>query len=116
MTWQVHMIDRMYANELIATDAVLTTSGGSEIHLRALDETKGANTVGHGFEFQTLQPGARVRMIDLVGLDISEDVMGGQLLLNGRTWNIQSYRYYPYPDAPVATGGELTLLLIGTGE
>ncbi len=115
MTFQVHMIDRMYANELIATDAILTTSSGSEIHLRALDETKGANS-GHLIDFQTLQPGARVRMIDLAGFDISDEIPGGQLELNGRIWNIQSYRYYPYPDAPVATGGELTLLLIGTGE
>lgn len=64
--------------------------------LLALDDTSGVEVEGA----ETLMPVARVRYQDLVDLTMTpEDLDGGTITLNGRTWKIDAVR-----DEPTASG------------
>jgi hypothetical protein len=85
-------------NSPIAVDATLTTAGGDELQVRAVDKTLPVPFLGMGgVEFQASRPFAFVQ--------------GGQLQMSGKIWSVKSFEYYPSPEGIAA--GELRLILQG---
>lgn len=109
--------DEMYNaiyNSPIAVEAILTTAGGDDVTVRAVDKTIATPFLGMGgVEYQATRPFACIRMpeIDAAGLDVDADVQGGQLQMNGKIWSIKSFEYIPSPEGIAA--GEVRLILQG---
>lgn len=110
MTWTADLLDPLYEDNYIATDAVLTTASGTEVALRAIDKTKGV-TVGGDVSLQTIVPIAQIRVAELPpALDLGAEIQDATIALNGRTWKVTNFKSLPVPDAD-PTQGELVLYL-----
>jgi hypothetical protein len=74
------------------TLAVLTLEAGIFPDVRAIDETAGITT-GGAVQVETELPGARLIARDLAELGILPSQLdGGDITLNGRTWEIESHQ------------------------
>lgn len=118
MPWQEDLLDPLYEDEFMATDAVIVTVPGRRVGVRAIDKTAGiAVPTANGFDLQTLSPAATIRMSELLenGIDlehVKSDVNRGQIELSEKRWRIGSIRFEPTAGGPVSTG-EVYLMLSG---
>ncbi|QKC83273.1 hypothetical protein [Mesorhizobium sp. NZP2077] len=114
--WDIHY-NALYASP-IAVDAVLTVAcgempvskGADGGPLRAIDKTSGVVTGGGRFqsEVQTVKPAASLRACDLAGIE-PEKLQGAELVINGKTWLVDTHGFLPAPTGEAA--GEILLYL-----
>jgi hypothetical protein len=91
--------------------AVLTTNGNKDFVFTAVNKTAISPFLGVGVEYQSFKPSARLRMADVIHYDITPktDLVGGQLMLDGKAWSIKSFEFHPSPVG--VNDGELQLIL-----
>lgn len=112
--FQAQLYNPIYASDL-CVDAVITTTGGDELAVRAKNMTQASSFSGPGglVDFQAFRPYAMVRMAQLLNLNpdlvVQDDINGGQIEMAGKTWSIKSYDYAPGPTG--IAGGEVRLFL-----
>ncbi|HET7375055.1 MAG TPA: hypothetical protein VFK30_00015 [Anaerolineae bacterium] len=112
--WQTQLYDPIYTSD-ICVDATIITTGGDELAVRAKNATQTSSYSGPGgiVDFQAFRPSALVRMAQLFNLNpdlvIQDDIQGGQMTMDGKTWSIKSYEYVASPAGN--SSGELRLIL-----
>jgi hypothetical protein len=91
--------------------AVLTTNDNKDFVFTAVNKTAISPFLGVGVEYQSFKPSARLRMADVIHYDITPktDLVGGQLMLDGKAWSIKSFEFHPSPVG--VNDGELQLIL-----
>jgi hypothetical protein len=109
MTWQT-MYDNIY-DSFIATDAMLVSSSGKTIKVRATDETKGTVIPGAPGQVETVRPTCRVRLseLDVAGIDVG-DLPDGSISFNNQSWIIKATQMRPSPEGELA--GEIMMILM----
>lgn len=105
--YQSLLYDPIY--QILGVAVTLTTVDDQEVSLTALNLTKPSSISGLGIDFQAFQPAVKIRMSELSGLSLQDDVLGGELELDGETWDIKSYERNASPNGN--SDGELRLLL-----
>lgn len=105
--YQSLLYDPIY--QTLGVAVTLTTVDDQEVSLTALNLTKPSSFNGFGVDFQTFQPAVKIRMSELSGLSLQDDILGGELLMDGETWDIKSYERNASPNGN--SDGELRLLL-----
>jgi hypothetical protein len=83
------------AKLVLATGTFDTMPNGTP--LIALDKTMGVPlSVGSGTILETVVPVVEFMMMDLTALGVSKgDLDGGEVTVNGKTWNVVSHRMNP---------------------
>jgi hypothetical protein len=91
--------------------ATLITTGGNEIAITVVNKTAASPFLGVGVEYQAFKPLARMRMADVLanGLTPVDDIIGGQLVMDGNIWSIKTTENIPSPVG--INDGELALIL-----
>jgi hypothetical protein len=91
--------------------ATLATTGGDSIAITIVNKTAPSPFAGFGVEFQAFKPSAMVRMAELLTANLVpiDDILGGELTMDGKTWSIKSYEHVPSPVG--VNDGELRLFL-----
>lgn len=105
--YQSLLYDPIY--QTLGIEVTLTTADDQELSLTALNLTKPSTYTGFGVDFQAFQPAVKIRMSELSGLSLQDDILGGELLMDGETWEIKSYERNASPNGN--SDGELRLLL-----
>lgn len=105
--YQSLLYDPIY--QMLGVDVTLTTVDDAEISLTVLNLTKPNSFSGFGVDFQTFQPSVKIRMAELSDLSPQDDILGGELAMDGETWTVKSYEYNASPNGN--SDGELRLLL-----
>lgn len=105
--YQSLLYDPIY--QTLGIEVTLTTVDDQDVSLTALNLTKPNAFNGFGVDFQTFQPAVKIRMSELSGLSLQDDVLGGELAMDGDTWTIKSYEYNASPNGNA--DGEMRLLL-----
>lgn len=87
----------------LAVDVLLTVPDATAaVTIQAIDKTNGINIEGTMGEnspiVEMIRPAVVFRSLDLADLliDVAE-MDGGIVEMNGRTWRIESHRYWPSP-------------------
>lgn len=112
--FQTQLYNPIYNSDL-CVDATIITSGGDELPVRAKNNTQTSSFSGPAgvVDFQAFRPYALVRMAQLLNLNpdlvVQEDIQGGQIVMDGKTWSIKSYEYVASPAG--INSGELRLIL-----
>lgn len=112
--FQTQLYNPIY-NSDICVDAVIITTGGDELAVRAKNNTQTSSFSGPAgvVDFQAFRPIALVRMAQLLNLNpelvIQDDIQGGQITMDGKTWSIKSYEYVASPAG--INSGEIRLIL-----
>lgn len=107
LDYQELLYDPIY--QVLGVAATLTTSGGDESTVTVLNLTKPSSFGNIGVEFQTFSPAVKIRMSEVVALSLQDDVLGGELTVDGKTWSIKSYEYNASPNGN--SDGEVRLIL-----
>jgi hypothetical protein len=120
--WRQMLYDKLY--DQFGQDAIIVTSDGYRYAMQAILKISGAeiSTQGHlsrqsvspgVIETQGVQPAAFVRAADIARHRLTDtDVIGGEIVIRGKTWRIDSRREKPAPDGG---DGEWVLLLSDEG-
>ncbi len=88
------------------------TVNGTDFAIQAIDQTVGVVLPGALAEIETVRPVASILAGDLADLAIGpDDVDGGTIALNAKTWRINTHRMMPTPAGEA--DGEIWLLLEG---
>lgn len=97
--------------ETFGQAATLLTVNGDEVSLMVCNKTAPSSFVGHGIEFQAFRPTALVLMSQILAANLTpiDDIQGGELTMDGKTWSIKSFEYVPSPVG--IDDGELRLIL-----
>jgi hypothetical protein len=84
---------------------------GDSIAITIVNKTAPSPFAGFGVEFQAFKPSAMVRMAELLTANLVpiDDILGGELTMDGKTWSIKSYEHVPSPVG--VNDGELRLFL-----
>lgn len=90
--------------------ATINTAGGQLLNVTVINLTVASsisNTIG--VDFQAFRPSASVRMSELPGLVLQDELPGGEIEMAGKSWSIKSYEYIASPNG--INDGELRLIL-----
>lgn len=101
---------------VLGSAAVFIDVDGMSFTLTVIDKTSGVEVdFGGDIAVNTLKPACVVRSTELAtqGVDLAK-MKGGQITLNGATWEIEGKLPRPGPSGEAS--GEVMLLLTGTGE
>ncbi len=99
-------------HELLAVTAILTAGSCEDpITVQAIDKTSGVAIALTGdSEVQTIRPAVAIRMSVITALDlILDELDGGTVEFNGKTWQIDSHLLVPSPQGELM--GEVLLIL-----
>lgn len=90
--------------------ATINTAGGSTLTVTVINLT-GPSTISNtiGVDFQAFKPAANIRMSDLAGLELVDELPGGEITMDGKSWSIKSYEYIASPNGN--SDGEVRLIL-----
>jgi hypothetical protein len=91
--------------------ATLITTGGDSVAITVVNRTAPSPFLGVGVEYQAFKPLARMRMADVLANNLSpvDDIIGGELVMDGTTWSIKTTENIPSPVG--VNDGELALIL-----
>lgn len=109
MDYQALLYDPIYARLGVA--ATLTpVEPGLSVSLTVVDKTAGIEVTLGDAAIQSVKPAAAVRMVELADNDLEpEDVDGGTIAFNGKTWTVQGFMLKPSPKGE--NDGEVLLFL-----
>ncbi len=108
--WQTTLYDPIYAAVGVAASITPLESGIPVSGLTALDKTAGVAVTLGNIEAQSVLPAAIFRMAELIENELSEqDLDGGTVTFNGKTWKIKSHQLKPSPYGEM--DGEVYLFL-----
>lgn len=108
MTWTETNLDPIYA--VLGVDVTLTPPAGSATGLVAMDKSAGEAIERGDGAFPVLVPAARLRMAELIAAGLTrENLDEGVLVMNGKTWTIESHQ--PLPSPLGEDDGEVVLVL-----
>lgn len=97
--------------QILGVDAVIIPKFGVPIEVTVIDKTHGIQVMDRKTQTATIKPAAAIRMTDLTGYNVTrDDVRGGSLQMNGKSWRIESLLPKPVPNGGEAAG-ELYMIL-----
>lgn len=98
-------------DEFGVAGVITPLTSASTATVTMIEETIGVEIEGHGAAVSTVRPTARVRAAALAAASLANtDLDGASLLLNGRTYRVDSYEPRPTPNGEGQ--GEVRLFLI----